>query len=106
MSKTEYTHVEWLEEFYRRAGGEDWEHMKSVRFTCPACKTTYSVEECFEALHSQALALRNAPQYCIHRLREDGECDWVSFGLFCGPVTVTRADRQRTHVFDFAEEDQ
>lgn len=103
MSKAEYTHVEWINEFHRRAGGEDWDHVKNVRFVCPTCKTTYSVEDCYAALGSQELALNDAPQYCIHRLKEDGKCDWVSFGFFCGPVTVMMADGECIHVFDFAE---
>ena len=40
-------------------------------FKCPKCGT-----------------ISSHPQYCIHRLKMDGQCDWCSFGLFKSSTAV------------------
>lgn len=104
---TSYTLKEWRDEYVRRAGSTSWEALsweeaKNVKFKCPRCGEVYSVDDVYHVLGDKTDAAERAPKYCIHRLRGDGKCDWVSFGLFCGPVTVTKPDGGKIHAFEFA----
>ena len=102
-----YTLEEWRNEFVRRAGASDWKTLswdqaKSVQFKCPACGEVYSIDDVFSVLGNMEEAAEKAPKYCIHRLKDDGKCDWVSWGLFCGPVFVTKPDGNKIYAFEFA----
>ena len=96
---------EWREEFFTRAGGEDWDSAKRVRYRCPRCKSTFCAEDFYEIVGDKDKSMRMAPQYCIHRIKDDGICNWVSFGLVAGPVCVVHSDGSKSYVFEFADEE-
>lgn len=112
-----YTNEEWRAEFYRRAGGRkdangnpNVEGFKRVRFVCPACKTEYSLGEWLAANkdaspHDVGTMAQEGPTKCIHRVAQDGECNWCAFGLFHGPVQVEGIGGGIVHCFEFAEDD-
>jgi len=112
-----YTNKEWQAEFFRRAGGrldEDGapnvKGFMRVRFVCPACGTKYSLGEWIEAHkktgpHDIGTMMQDGPRECIHRVAEDGKCDWCAYGFFCGPVMVEGVEGGTVHCFEFAEED-
>nr|WP_325294907.1 hypothetical protein [uncultured Oscillibacter sp.] len=60
-------------------------------FTCPKCGT-----------------ISPHPQLCIHRLKEDGECDWCSYGLFKSfkRVVILENGLEAIPIFEPAEKEE
>ena len=48
------------------------------------------------------------PQLCIHRLKEDGECDWCSYGLFKSfkRVVILENGLEAIPIFEPAEKEE
>ncbi len=104
MIKT-YTEKEWF------AKGESLfgtDKMK-WRFQCPMCKKTQSAEE-LKQFAEKGATPSSAYSHCRGRYTggKSGpdRCNWASYGLFRGPVTVTHDEGKPTFVFDFAEKEK
>ena len=106
--RKEYTIDEWRAEFKRRCkdhGSLSIDSISQVAFKCPACGTVYTLGEWAKAAgcDKTGVVSNDGPTSCIHRVAGDGVCDWVAYGLFCGPVTIVHPNGGKSHCFEFAD---
>lgn len=102
-----YTVGAWRTEAEKRFG----ERARDWSFQCPSCKGNQTAKDFVDRGETPDEAARLVYQACIKRKEalnrgaralKPGECDWVSYGLFRGPVTVVADDGTEVPVFDFS----
>jgi hypothetical protein len=73
-------------------------------FKCPNCSDECSFERARREFPELKGCGWRGGQECIGRYTRKAGCDWVAYGLFCGPLSIQLDDGKVIHAFDFAGE--
>ena len=71
------------------------------RFVCPACNTTFSVQDFLDVGGDE----KACGEECIGRYTQEKGCNWAAYGLFDICNVHIRHNGKRFPVFDFAREE-